>query len=177
MGRNQLAVTTKRRAGNVSTSRLPRFVSPSTSLLLANNVQQPRLTTLQSDNESQRMRGWELQKLRAKMFKADPLCAHCRAAGRTRKWDELDHIVPLREGGTNDESNLQGLCYECHAIKSAAESRRANSANLISQNDPRGGQKFLGMVAQQNAPPLLYTSKSRPFEENVEHIGAGGSEK
>jgi 5-methylcytosine-specific restriction protein A len=31
--------------------------------------------------------------------------------------EELDHIVPLFKGGTNDEDNLQGLCKKCHAEK------------------------------------------------------------
>jgi 5-methylcytosine-specific restriction endonuclease McrA len=26
----------------------------------------------------------------------------------------IDHNVPLAEGGTNDKSNLQLLCVECH---------------------------------------------------------------
>ena len=34
---------------------------------------------------------------------------------------ECDHIVPLHRGGTNDPGNLQSLCKECHAIKTATE--------------------------------------------------------
>ncbi len=34
---------------------------------------------------------------------------------------EADHIVPLHRGGTNDASNLQSLCRQCHAIKTATE--------------------------------------------------------
>ena len=34
---------------------------------------------------------------------------------------ECDHIVPLHRGGTNDASNLQSLCKECHASKTANE--------------------------------------------------------
>ena len=35
---------------------------------------------------------------------------------------QLDHIVALRFGGTNDDSNLQALCGQCHNEKSALES-------------------------------------------------------
>lgn len=35
-----------------------------------------------------------------------------------------DHVVPLEEGGTDDEVNLQTLCQECAKAKTAAESRR-----------------------------------------------------
>jgi hypothetical protein len=31
---------------------------------------------------------------------------------------EVDHIVPLSEGGSNDASNLQALCLMCHRVKS-----------------------------------------------------------
>jgi 5-methylcytosine-specific restriction protein A len=34
---------------------------------------------------------------------------------------ELDHIVPLFKGGTDDEDNLQGLCIECHKKKTKAD--------------------------------------------------------
>lgn len=30
---------------------------------------------------------------------------------------EVDHILPRNYGGTDDESNLQGLCYSCNAMK------------------------------------------------------------
>lgn len=29
----------------------------------------------------------------------------------------VDHIKPLRKGGTNDEKNLQSLCTRCHNKK------------------------------------------------------------
>jgi 5-methylcytosine-specific restriction protein A len=35
---------------------------------------------------------------------------------------QLDHIVALRFGGTNDVTNLQALCGQCHNEKSALES-------------------------------------------------------
>lgn len=31
---------------------------------------------------------------------------------------EVDHIVPLSEGGSNEPSNLQALCLMCHRVKS-----------------------------------------------------------
>ncbi|CEI54487.1 hypothetical protein [Acinetobacter bereziniae] len=36
---------------------------------------------------------------------------------------ELDHIVNIAQGGTEDESNLQSLCVECHKVKTQNESK------------------------------------------------------
>lgn len=32
-----------------------------------------------------------------------------------------DHIIPKRAGGSDDEINLQPLCYNCHQIKTARD--------------------------------------------------------
>ena len=45
------------------------------------------------------------------------MCAMCKVSAAT----ELDHIVALANGGTNDEDNLQGLCAACHEIKTTAD--------------------------------------------------------
>ena len=37
---------------------------------------------------------------------------------------EVDHIVPISEGGTNKEDNLQALLRSCHQRKSAREQAR-----------------------------------------------------
>jgi 5-methylcytosine-specific restriction protein A len=36
----------------------------------------------------------------------------------------VDHIVPLEEGGTDDDANLQVLCHACHGKKTREEQRR-----------------------------------------------------
>ncbi|WOI78727.1 HNH endonuclease signature motif containing protein [Pseudomonas aeruginosa] len=36
---------------------------------------------------------------------------------------EVDHIIPLSQGGTDDDSNLMAIAgYPCHARKTARES-------------------------------------------------------
>lgn len=37
---------------------------------------------------------------------------------------EVDHVVPLREGGTNDTANLALRCKSCHGLKDAERRRR-----------------------------------------------------
>ena len=55
--------------------------------------------------------------LRAIVLAEEPLCQPGLRAGRVEASTAVDHIVPLSEGGTDDRSNLQGICEDCHKIK------------------------------------------------------------
>ena len=72
----------------------------------------------------ERLRGAANQARRQRLFRRNPLCVHCQQAGRVRPATIADHIIPLQEGGTDNDANLQGLCAECHRIKTAEEARR-----------------------------------------------------
>ena len=39
----------------------------------------------------------------------------------------IDHIVPVKDGGSRDLSNGQVLCYICHKLKHSAKEKRMNS--------------------------------------------------
>jgi 5-methylcytosine-specific restriction endonuclease McrA len=41
---------------------------------------------------------------------------------------DIDHITELRNGGSNDISNLQALCPTCHRVKTSR-----NTANVVSE--------------------------------------------
>ena len=68
-----------------------------------------------------RITGRTLQTLRARLFRDHPLCVVCEAKGSVSLARELDHIVPLYKGGSNDDSNCQALCVECHRDKTATD--------------------------------------------------------
>lgn len=71
-----------------------------------------------------RIRGLTLQRIRKRVLQAQPLCVHCLQRGVTRLATTVDHIVPVCKGGADDphdDSNRQGLCEQCHAIKTAAD--------------------------------------------------------
>lgn len=70
----------------------------------------------------QRGRGWLTR--RAQWLSLHPLCAHCERSGRVTLAEEVDHIVPLIDGGADDDSNIQSLCSPCHKAKTASEARR-----------------------------------------------------
>lgn len=41
-----------------------------------------------------------------------------------------DHKIPLSEGGTDDESNLQTICQDCDKEKTAIESRKGRGGSI-----------------------------------------------
>jgi hypothetical protein len=48
-------------------------------------------------------------------------CGECKLV--LSAYFQIDHIIGLQFGGTDEESNLMALCCECHAIKSIAENQ------------------------------------------------------
>lgn len=48
-------------------------------------------------------------------------CQSCERAVFGKGEIHLDHIVPLSQGGTDDDDNLQILCVPCHEEKTKAE--------------------------------------------------------
>ncbi len=69
---------------------------------------------------SERGYGVDWQALRKLVLKRDPTCKKCNE----RKSSHADHKVPKRLGGTDDPSNLQGLCFHCHNSVKQSEERR-----------------------------------------------------
>ena len=66
------------------------------------------------DKRWRRVRDWYLAR--------NPLCEPCFEQDRTAVATEVDHIVPLAQGGERlDEGNLQAICRSCHAKKTARE--------------------------------------------------------
>lgn len=49
-------------------------------------------------------------------------CGECKQT--LTLYYEMDHIIALQFGGTDEETNLMALCRECHAKKSITENQR-----------------------------------------------------
>lgn len=90
-----------------------------------------RLPTLQTKaGATPRIRGDAWMATRRKVMQRDKYtCAGC---GLIRMDHEVDHVVPLEQGGSNDLENLQLLCawfdasgvkQGCHAAKTKAEAK------------------------------------------------------
>lgn len=76
------------------------------------------------EGATQRTRGNKWMRMRAKWLSKHPLCCMCQAEGYVTAAREVDHVVPLWEGGADDESNFQSLCIEHHKAKTSEEAKR-----------------------------------------------------
>lgn len=107
------------------TALKPRLTSLATS----------RVQTLQSVRPGvvERKRGSAGVKDRESIKRRDcGMCQSCERLGRV-----VDHIVPLWAGGSDDESNKQLLCYECHDTKTKLEAtQRAGGGSNFGQAVP-----------------------------------------
>lgn len=56
--------------------------------------------------------------VRARVLREKPSCALCGSLAT-----DVDHIVAVADGGTDDRSNLRGLCLPCHKKHTAAQNR------------------------------------------------------
>jgi 5-methylcytosine-specific restriction protein A len=66
-------------------------------------------------------KGWQV--LRQTVLERDRwLCLECLRNGIYTSATEVDHIIPRSQGGSDDLSNLQSLCHECHKRKTYSES-------------------------------------------------------
>lgn len=86
----------------------------------------------------------------------------CRICGISRKYLddkvpglgeylrlEIDHIVPIAQGGTSDESNLQCLCWRCNSLKG---SKRTNAQVNSSRT---WGAGYLPGVSKKKSVPEI----------------------
>lgn len=66
------------------------------------------------DPQTNKRYGASWRKIRSMYVKAHPFCEKCAEDGRLVPVEEVHHILPLVEGGTNEFINLMSLCHACH---------------------------------------------------------------
>lgn len=84
----------------------------------------PRVSTVSTDigtKAVRRITGREHGRIRRRILLRDEYT--CQRCGRVDLGPglEVDHIVPLCDGGPEDDSNRQLLCHSCHSLKSKKE--------------------------------------------------------
>jgi 5-methylcytosine-specific restriction protein A len=72
-----------------------------------------------------RTRGKRWMQIKRGVLREEPTCRRCLElesdASAVHASFEVDHIVPLFEGGTDERNNLQALCEQHHREKSEVE--------------------------------------------------------
>ena len=71
------------------------------------------------ERPSAALRGYDRRwrRLRRMVLAREPLCRVCGEKGMLTPATQVDHIVPLADGGDNAFENLQSLCATCHSQK------------------------------------------------------------
>lgn len=54
------------------------------------------------------------RRIRALYIKQHPLCERCLQEGRITPVEEVHHILPVKQGGSNSFTNLMSVCKSCH---------------------------------------------------------------
>lgn len=83
-----------------------------------------------------RMRGRAGVERRAKWLRAHPLCIDCEAEGKVTAAEEVDHEVPLWQGGADNESNFASRCIPCHKAKTDREAKVRGSLSAWNGSSP-----------------------------------------
>ncbi len=107
--------------------------------------------------------------LRAQVLARDPICKQCHE----KPSKHADHVLPKREGGRDELSNLRGMCHSCHSSKTAREdggfgNPKKRAINIGRKNQqsqtvdgtsrrPLGGSEILADDTYSSARPRLHT--------------------
>ncbi len=69
----------------------------------------------------------EWKRIRAKVLTRDVHICQIRGSRCTFDATDVDHVVPVSQGGTDDPSNCVAACRNCHKEKTAREAARGRN--------------------------------------------------
>ena len=78
-----------------------------------------------------RPRGRAAVAQRDRRLASEPYCRDCSDKGDTRLAEEVDHIVPFADGGSNAEENVRCLCGPCHQARTRERLVRLQKTNDV----------------------------------------------
>lgn len=108
-----------------------------------------------SNNDGGRY-GWAWKKTRLRILKRDNYqcqCKDCKCLPRPLVANEVDHIIPIASGGTDEDSNLQAINKDCHKRKT----------KLDEGMSPSYGADINGIPLDPNHP--WYEARKKEMEE------------
>ena len=82
----------------------------------------PETRTPERRRDDRQMYGRAWRRISHYILRRWPFCQRCGAPAT-----DVDHIRPLRSGGTHDLANLQPLCHSCHSRKTGHETAQLPS--------------------------------------------------
>lgn len=84
----------------------------------------PKRKTTESGIDVSKIRNsrrWR-DKVRPQKLLRDPMCEVCLKKDKLIEAVEVDHIIPLEQGGAPfEDDNLQSICKRCHGAKTGSE--------------------------------------------------------
>jgi len=92
-------------------------------------------------------------KLRWQILRRDNFaCVLCGRKAVDRAVLEVDHIIPVVEGGSSEDSNLRTTCFECNRGRSSRRAKRQPAFILNEKIDERamGGNGIDSKIKQKN---------------------------
>jgi len=105
------------------------------------------------------MSGWEEQRRARRVKRAHGYRCHVCKKTHDEHDLEVDHVIPVTAGGSDDESNLRPICKPCHKRKTQRESR-GGGIQLAPASQGRQSER-LGTCTGVGVSPL---STSTPLE-------------
>lgn len=104
------------------------------------------------------------RRLRFEVFKRDGfLCRYCGRGVGPDVVLEVDHVIPVAEGGPNDPVNLVTACFDCNRGKSKV----LLEDNRVVMADPREKARLVKEQKQQIAAFLKYRDEQQMIALNM----------
>lgn len=92
---------------------------------------------------------------------------------------QVDHIIPLSQGGTDSPSNMQLLTIEQHKAKTAQERSSASQSSLYVISIPKSSYKPISLntitYPQIQEPPIPLPTYSTPRSYNLSPVSTPSS--
>jgi hypothetical protein len=104
-------------------------------------------------------------------------CEECRASGNPKPAGEVDHKVPLSQGGSDDDSNLQAINVGCHERKTVLERERLDAERFSTPESADTPLAFLiGVMNDPKQEPRLRV-RAAVAAAQYAHVKKGDSGK
>lgn len=77
--------------------------------------EQRRYERYERNPKTKRRYGRTWKRIHDRYIHLHPLCEECLKEKKATPAEQVHHILPLSEGGSNREDNLMALCKSCHS--------------------------------------------------------------